>query len=74
MPRKKKVEEVKEIKIGDIIKVTNDIFLRSEKDIIAPICQKLRKGSVIKIIRISDEWFLVKYNTIYGYIPKSYIT
>ena len=72
MPRKKKVEEVNEIKIGDIIK-TNDIVLRSEKDISAPICQKIRKGSEIKIIGISAEWYLVKYNTVYGYIPKSFI-
>ena len=74
MPRKKKVEEVNEIKIGDIIKTNYDIVLRSDKDIRAPICQKLKKESEIKIIGISAEWYLVKYNTVYGYIPKSYIS
>lgn len=74
MPRKKKVEEVCEIKIGDIIKINFDMVLRSDKDISAPICQKLRKGSEIKIIGISVDWYLVRYNTVYGYIPKTFIS
>lgn len=73
MPRKKKVEEVNEIKIGDIIKTNYDFVLRSDKDITAPVCQKLKKGSEIKIIGISVDWYLVKYNTVCGYIPKSFI-
>lgn len=74
MPRKKKVEDVNEIKIGDIVKANYDIVLRSDKDITAPVCQKLRKGAEIKIIGISVDWYLVKYNTICGYIPKSLIS
>ena len=74
MPRKKKVEEINEIKIGDIIKTNYDIVLRSNKDITAPVCQKLKKGSKIKIIGISAEWYLVKYKTVCGYIPKSFIS
>ena len=73
MPRKKKVEEVNEIKIGDIIKTDFDMSLVSDKDLLAPVCQKLKKGSEIKIIGISVDWYLVKYNTVYGYIPKSFI-
>ena len=73
MPRKKKVEEVSEIKIGDIIKTDFDMSLVSDKDLLAPVCQKLKKGSEIKIIGISVDWYLVKYNTVYGYIPKSFI-
>ena len=74
MPRKKKVEEVNEIKVGDIIKIDFDMVLRSDKDISAPICQKLRKGDAIKIIGISVDWYLVRYNTACGYIPKSFIS
>lgn len=74
MPRKKKVEEVSGIKIGDIIKINYDMFLVSDKDITAPVCQKLKKGSEIKIIGISDDWYLAKYNTACGYIPKSFIS
>lgn len=75
MPRKKKVEEVSGIKIGDIIKIDDDMkLLVSDKYIGAPVCQKLRKGAEIKIIGISVDWYLVKYNTVCGYIPKSLIS
>ena len=73
MPRKKKVEEVNEIKIGDIIKINYDMFLVSDKDITAPVCQKLKKGSEIQIIGISVDWYLAKYNTVRGYIHKAFI-
>lgn len=73
MPRKKKVEETKEIKIGDIIKISYDMIMVSDNDITAPVCQKLKKGSEIKIIGISDDCYLAKYNTVCGYVPKSYI-
>lgn len=74
MPRKKKVEEVIGIKVGDIIKIDFDMLLLSDKDISAPICQKLRKGAEIKIIGISGNWYLVKYNTVCGYILKGFIS
>ena len=74
MPRKKKVEEVSGIKVGDIVKTNFDMALVSDKDLYAPICQKLKKGSEIKIIGISVDWYLVKYNTVCGYIPKSFIS
>ena len=74
MPRKKKVEEVSGIKIGDIIKIDFDMALLSDNNLTAPICQKLRKGAEIKIIGISVDWYLVKYNTVCGYIPKSFIS
>lgn len=73
MPRKKKVEEVSGIKVGDTIKINFDMALLSDKDLSAPICQKLRKGAEINIIGISVDWYLVRYNTVYGYIPKSFI-
>ena len=73
MPRKKKVEEVSEIKVGDIIKIDFDMSLLSDKDIAAPICQKLRKRAEIKIIGESAEWYLVKYNTVCGYLPKTWL-
>lgn len=74
MPRKKKVEEVIEIKVGDIIKIKNDINLLFADDVTAPVCQKLKKGSEIEIIGILINWYLVKYNTVCGYIPKSFIS
>lgn len=73
MPRKKKVEEVSEIKLGDIIKTKNEIALRLYKDITAPVCQRLKKGSEIEIIGVSVDWYLVKYNTVYAYMPKTYL-
>ena len=73
MPRKKKVEEASGIKVGDIIKINYDMFLLSDKDVTAPLCQKLKKGYEIKIIEISDDWYLAKYNTVYGYIYKAFI-
>lgn len=74
MPRKKKVEEARGIKAGDIIKIDYDMVLVSDKDLSAPVCQKLKKGSEIKIIKILDDCYLAKYNTVCGYIPKSFIS
>ena len=74
MPRKKKVEKVNEIKIGDIVKANYDIVLRSDKNVSAPICQKINQKSDITIIGESADWYLVKYNTVCGYIPKSFIS
>lgn len=74
MPRKKKiVEEIPEqqdLKIGSVIS-TDWLFIRSEPNAGAPICQKITKKADITIIGESVDWFLVKYNTICGYVPKT---
>lgn len=74
MPRKKKVVEESGVKVGDTIKIDFDMALLSDKDLSAPICQKLRKGAAINIIGISVDWYLVRYSTAFGYIPKSFIS
>lgn len=74
MPRKKKiVEEIpeqQEFKIGSVIS-TDDLIIRSEPRIGAPICQKITKKADIKIIGESADWYLVKYKTGCGYVPKT---
>lgn len=71
MPRKKKIIEAP--KIGSVISV-EEIFIRSEPKIGAPICQKIIQKADITIIGESTDWYLVKYNTICGYIPKTFIS
>lgn len=71
MPRKKKV--VEESKIGSVISI-DDLIIRSEPKTVAPICQKITQKSDITIIGESTDWYLVKYKTICGYIPKSFIS
>ena len=74
MPRKKKVvEEIpeqQELKIGSVIS-TNNLIIRSEPNAGAPICQKIIKKSDIIIIGESLDWYLVKYKTVCGYVPKT---
>lgn len=77
MPRKKKVvEEIpeqQELKIGSVIS-TDNLIIRSEPNAGAPICQKITQKADITIIGESVDWYLVKYNTVYGYIPKIFIS
>lgn len=74
MPIKKKVvEEIPEqqdFKIGSVIS-TEWLCIRSEPKVGAPICQKITQKSDIKIIGESAEWYLVKYKTVCGYVPKT---
>ena len=74
MPRKKKVvEEIpeqQEQKIGSIIS-TDNLIIRSEPKVGAPICQKITKKADITIIGESVEWYIVKYKTVCGYVPKT---
>ena len=75
MPRKKKVVEeplYTETKIGSVIK-TDNLIIRSEPNAGAPTCQKITQKTDITIIGESADWYLVKYKTICGYIPKSFI-
>lgn len=72
MPRKKKVvEEIpeQELKIGSVISIDN-LIIRSEPNVGAPICQKITKKADITIIGESADWYLVKYKTVCGYVPK----
>lgn len=73
MPRKKKVVEeplYTEPKIGSVIS-TDDLIIRSEPKAGAPICQKITQKADIKIIGESADWYLVKYKTVCGYVPKT---
>ena len=74
MPRKKKVvEEIpeqQEQKIGSVIS-TDNLIIRSEPKVGAPICQMITKKADITIIGESAEWYLVKYKTVCGYVPKT---
>lgn len=71
MPRKKKIVEGP--KIGSVIS-TDWLFIRSEPDARAPICQKITQKSDITIIGESADWYLVKYKTISGYVHKAFLT
>ena len=74
MPRKKKVvEEIQEkkgLKIGSIISI-DELIILSEPNAGAPICQKITQKSDITIIGESADWYLVKYKTVCGYVPKT---
>lgn len=74
MPRKKKVveeiQEQQEQKIGSVIS-TDNLIIRSEPKVGAPICQKITQKAYITIIGESADWYLVKYKTICGYVPKT---
>lgn len=74
MPRKKKtVEEIPEqleFKIGSVIS-TDYLVISSEPKVGSPICQKITKKADIKIIGESADWYLVKYKTVCGYVPKT---
>ena len=73
MPRKKKVvEEIQEqeLKIGSVIS-TDYLVISSEPKVGSPVCQMITKKEDITIIGKSAEWYLVKYKTVCGYVPKS---